>query len=100
MPVALDIERAAPDQQRCEDIVDDGADSARHVESFAKTDQALVGMDAQPHRIGLLVDPDRLKPGDFHPNLSVQKIAGRYSLFLLFRFMRSARAQNGKQLEK
>ena len=73
VPVALDIERAAPDQQRREDIVDDGADGARHIEGFAETDQAFVGVDAQPHGIGLLVDPDRLKAGDFHPNLAVQK---------------------------
>jgi len=54
--------------------VDDGADGARHIERFTETDQPFVGMDAQPHGIGLLIAPNRLKPGDFHPNLSVQKI--------------------------
>ena len=50
-----------------------GADLGRTEEGFAETDQACIGVDAQPHGIGLLINPDRLKPSDFHPNLAVQK---------------------------
>ncbi len=71
MPVALDVERAAADQQRREDIVDDGADRAWDIEGLAKADQAVVGVDAQPHGVGLLVDPDRFEPCDLHLNLAV-----------------------------
>ena len=66
VPVALDVEGAASQQQGSEIVVDEGADGARRVGGLAEADQAVVGVDAEPERVGVAPEPDRLQAGDFH----------------------------------
>src|SRR5579862_5222903 len=48
VPVVLDIDGIAPDQEGREEIVYDCADCARQIVSFAEANQAIIGVDADP----------------------------------------------------
>src|SRR5690554_939298 len=55
LPVALNIKGAAPDQEIGKDIMHHRADGARHIEGFTQADQAVIGVDAYPGSIRLLI---------------------------------------------
>ena len=63
MPV--DQERIAPDEARGRLLMDIGSCRSRPHEGLAKADQALVGMDLDPEKIGKLIQLDGFDHGDF-----------------------------------
>jgi hypothetical protein len=65
-PVPLDIEHRLADQQVGKHVMDDRGHGARRVVGLAQPDQSLIGVDAQPHGVGVCVEPYSLELFDLH----------------------------------
>ena len=77
--VQLDVARILADQIGRDIVVEIGGDRPGRPEGLARSDQAGIGVDAQPEQERKLGEPQRLDADDLHERFASPRLPSRFS---------------------